>query len=107
MSLDVSFTGSSSPGIIRSAEFPGIVDGGVAKCNRQLAKSFEAVADQPATESGMSVFLRIRPASKGKEESIKMINDKTIRLHAPDQSKRAQYSRNDNTPNEFVSFLFI
>ena len=84
------------------AEFPNGDDNPKALPIKKLQRTFDEMvktAGDDATtrpneyDSGMKVFIRIKPSSKPADMTMKVLNDVALTATAPEESKRALYTK--------------
>mmetsp|Transcript_6235 Transcript_6235/g.10364 ORF Transcript_6235/g.10364 Transcript_6235/m.10364 type:complete len:831 (+) Transcript_6235:49-2541(+) len=67
---------------------------------RKLSSVFDGLVKPE--DSSMKVYLRIRPIKGKSEETISVDSDTTITTNAPEQSKRAQYTKTESRHYAFT-----
>lgn len=85
------------------AEFPFNDDHPQSIPVKKLCDSFDNCVPKPNEETGMKVYLRVRP-TKG-DSTITVDSDCSIITTAPDSSKRALYTKMES--RHYVSCLII
>jgi len=62
---------------------------------KKLSDIFDDCVQTQANDSHFKVFLRVRPLVNKGENTVSIVSDNTIVTHAPDVSKRAQYTKKE------------
>jgi hypothetical protein len=58
-------------------------------------------------ENNMKVYLRVRPIKSKEDTTIDIESDTTIISHAPESSKRAQYTKTEARHYVSIYFCFV
>ena len=83
------------------AEFPNGDDNPKTLPIKKLQRTFDDMVkttDDASTrlsgeESGMKVYIRIKPSNKPAEMTMKVLNEVSLMANAPEESKRALYTK--------------
>ncbi len=103
--LDSSFEGRDSIDLTSViAEFPFNDDHPQSIPVKKLCDTFDSCAAKINEESGMKVYLRVRP-TKGSDSTITVDSDCSIVTTAPDSSKRALYTKMES--RHYVSNFIV
>lgn len=74
------------------AEFPDGDDNPKKLPIKKLQRTFDDVAKSNSDEGCMKIYIRIRPSTKS-EMTMKILSDVSIAACAPEESKRAMYTK--------------
>lgn len=82
-----------------NAEIPDVVEEPTVSSSghpiKKLSDIFDDCVQTQTNDSHFKVFLRVRPLVSKGENTVSIVSDNTIVTHAPDVSKRAQYTKKE------------